>query len=91
MTEIFVLLAFGLAVGRIARGVSGMGRSADRLMMAAVWVLLFLLGHSLGQGGTFLQGLGRLGGHALLLAAATILGSSVCASILARWWKPRVE
>lgn len=54
-------------------------------MVISVYLLLFLLGVSVGGNETAMSGLTTLGLQALLLAGASIAGSILLAAILYRW------
>ena len=71
------LFLVGIVVGRMLLGRPKIHHSSNRLMMWAVYVLLFFLGISVGSNSEIIDNIPSLGFQALVLALAALLGSLV--------------
>lgn len=83
----FIVIGFmlvGILVGYLLR--SKKIRFIQGLIIALIWVLLFLLGLEIGSNKNVIAQFGKLGLEAFLIATAGTLGSVVLAKLL---WKKR--
>lgn len=83
----FIVIGFmlvGILVGYLLR--SKKIRFIQGLIIALIWVLLFLLGLEIGSNKNVIAQFGKLGLEAFLIATAGTLGSVVLAKWL--WKKP---
>jgi hypothetical protein len=81
MLAILSFLVLGIGIGFIGRRWAAILALADKVTHGAVYLLLFLLGVSVGLNKTVMSGLVNLGLQALLLSSGAVLGS-VLVSIL---------
>lgn len=82
---ILVGLLLGIGLGYALRRREWLIRFSGRIMGWAVYLLLFLLGLSVGDNQALLQALPQLGGQALLLAVGAVSGSLLLLFPLATW------
>jgi uncharacterized membrane protein YbjE (DUF340 family) len=82
-----IVLCFlvGIALGRLLRGRQGVVRLADRFTMGSVYVLLFVLGLSVGTNHEVLSHIGTLGVQAAVLTVGAIAGSVLAVQLLNLW------
>lgn len=83
MIAVILFFAVGILLGHVLRHRSKTIALADSLTMWTIYLLLFVLGLSVGINRQILQNIGSLGFQAAVLAAAAIVGS-VLASQLVR-------
>lgn len=76
---------FGIAVGFFLRNWP-LTHTLTRGVTPAIMLLLFALGVSVGGNQTLMQALPRLGGTALTLTAASMLGSVACVLLIRRFF-----
>lgn len=76
-TVIFITLA-GIIAGYLLRSVKQL-RHVDRSITLTIWVMLFILGITVGENPYIVENIGRFGGQALLISLAAIFGSVVMA------------
>ncbi|WP_374289192.1 LysO family transporter [Desulfovibrio desulfuricans] len=79
------LTFLGMALGFLLRGQPWI-TWLTRCVTPAIMLLLFALGISVGGNETLMQSLPRLGGAALALTAASILGSFACMALVRRFF-----
>ena len=84
MTSLIVILLFaaGIIVGRFIRNNRFARRGIDRLVTFAVYLLLFLLGISVGINDKIINDFSRIGYTAVLLTLGAVLGSLFLAKIV---------
>jgi hypothetical protein len=75
MLTILSFLVLGIGIGFIGRRRAAVLALADKVTHGAVYLLLFLLGVSVGLNKTVMSGLVNLGLQALLLSSGAVLGS----------------
>ncbi len=85
MWIILLFLILGTLAGVALRRQQRVLRWADRGSATAVYLLLFLLGISVGSNQAAMNALGRLGAQALLLSLSAIAGSVLLALLLYHW------
>jgi len=83
MIAVILFFVVGILLGHVLRHRSRAIALADSLTMWTIYLLLFVLGLSVGVNRQILQHIGSLGFQAAVLAAAAIVGS-VLASQLVR-------
>lgn len=74
----------GIAVGYLARKCSFI-RITGKLISGTIFLLLFLLGIAVGTNKEIVNNLSVLGGQALVISSATVLGSVVGAWMVYRF------
>ncbi len=82
--QVLLFLATGLLVGYLLQS---RRKLLEALSVATTWslfLLIFLLGISVGANEAVLKSLGRLGAQALILSAGGIVGSVAVACLVAR-------
>lgn len=79
MLTVVGIMAAGMVVGYLIRNYKKWVKLNDRLTMWAIYLLLFLLGISIGSNKTIINNLGNLGLTALLITVFSILGSVLVA------------
>ena len=84
MTSLIVILLFvvGIVVGRLFRDKQTTRRNIDRLVSMAIYVLLFLLGISVGINEKIINDFSRIGYNAIVLTIGAILGSLILAKVV---------
>ena len=83
MVAVILFFVVGILLGHVLRHMSKTIALADSLTMWTIYLLLFVLGLSVGVNRQILQHIGSLGFQAAVLAVAAIVGS-VLASQLVR-------
>ncbi len=84
MTSLTVILLFaaGIIAGRFIRKNDSARKGIDRLVTFAIYLLLFLLGISVGINDKIINDFGRIGYTAILLTIGAVLGSLILAKIV---------
>ena len=77
MLTVIGLMAAGIVLGYLSRGKSLQG--IPRLISAAILVLLFLLGITVGADGEIMDNLAAIGKDAAVITLAAVGGSVLCA------------
>lgn len=88
---IFVFLLAGALLGWGLRYRRRWLHAADRATTTAVFLLIFLLGFSVGGNATVMTALGSLGAQALALTLGALAGSLLLMWLVERWWLPTAE
>lgn len=78
MFVVVTIMLLGIGAGWLLRN-RGIAPAVGRLVMAAIFLLLFLLGVSVGTNRQIMDNLSTLGVEALLIGGAATLGSVLCA------------
>lgn len=79
MLQVLLFLILGGLLGVLCRERMRIAAHADRLTLAATWLLLFLLGVGLGSQQEILDEFAGIGLDAVIIASAAIVGSiAVC-------------
>lgn len=81
MFGIIIIMFCGIAAGYLLRRMRGIGRVSLTTMITIV-LLLFLMGCEIGADDNVMRNLTSLGGEALLIASAGVLGSVVAARMV---------
>jgi uncharacterized membrane protein YbjE (DUF340 family) len=85
MTQVLLSLAAGMLAGYLIRARKNVAAAAGRAAIWSLYLLIFLLGISVGTNATVMRALGTLGIQALILSAGGIVGS-----VLVSWPVSRV-
>ena len=85
MLTILLLMGGGIALGYALRGNSVVIRFADTAILWSIFLLLFLMGYSIGINELIMGQLHLLGYSALLLSLGSIAGSILLARLLRRY------
>lgn len=85
MWTILLCLFLGTLLGAALRNRRILLKWIDRGAITAVYLLLFLLGISIGSNQAAMNALARLGLQALLLSLGGVAGSILLAILLERW------
>lgn len=79
MITVLTLMTIGIVLGFAIQNKSKIVKSIDPMINIAIYVLLFLLGISVGVNETIISNLDTLGAQALLLTFGGVMGSVVLA------------
>ena len=92
MLTVVAIMFLGIALGFLVKGKSRVVNLNNKLIMWAIYLLLFLLGVAIGTNELILNNLPNLGFKALLISTSCILGS-VLVSWLGYliWFKPKIS
>jgi uncharacterized membrane protein YbjE (DUF340 family) len=82
--HVLLFLAAGMFVGYLLRSRKNVLAAARTAAMWSLYLLIFLLGLSVGTNDAVVRALGRLGMQALILSAGGILGSVLVACLVSR-------
>jgi len=82
MTEILVIMSVGIFFGVIIRKYKGLIYIVEKLTMWAIYLLLFLLGLSVGTNEQVIKNFGRIGLQAISLTLFGVFGSVLISFIL---------
>ena len=82
MIEIIIIMCAGIFAGTLLRGKKFMLAFLDRLTLAAIYLLLFLLGLSVGTDENIINSFPNIGFTAVILTLSAITGSVVLSWIL---------
>lgn len=85
MAFIFLALATGTLLGYLLRGQSRILELGSHVTTLSIYVLLFLLGLSVGADEAITRSLYQLGLEALVLSVAGLTGSVLLAWLMGRW------
>lgn len=77
MLTVLILMTMGILVGFLIRNNMSIIKIIDPSTNIAIYILLFLLGSSVGVNKTIMANLDTLGSQALLLALGGVVGSVV--------------
>ncbi len=86
MHTVLFFLVGGTVLGMVLRRQKWILETADKATHWAIYLLLFLLGLSVGANETVMQSLGTLGWQAFLLSSGAVLGSAIAALVVYRWF-----
>ncbi len=79
---VIFLFVMGIVVGRLFRNKQTTKRNIDRLVSVAIFVLLFLLGISVGINDKIINDFSKIGYNAILLTIGAVLGSLILAKVV---------
>ena len=90
MITVVIIMSAGILIGYLIRNSKPIVFVNERLIMWAIYLLLFLLGVAIGVNEIILKNLPLLGVKALIISAGGIAGSVLLAWIGYRvWFKPK--
>jgi uncharacterized membrane protein YbjE (DUF340 family) len=72
MLTVIIIMSLGIAVGAMARKQPKFLALTDKVITYAIWLLLFLLGLSIGTNEVIVRSIGELGLQALVIAVLTV-------------------
>jgi uncharacterized membrane protein YbjE (DUF340 family) len=75
MWTVLAIMIVGIAVGFAIRKKQSLAKLNDKLTLWAIYLLLFMLGISIGANDTIINNLSKLGFSALLIALGGVAGS----------------
>lgn len=75
MVSVLLVMTAGIIIGAFIHHKPLLVRINDQLISLAIYVLLFLLGISVGLNKTIVQNIGTLGYQALVITLGAVLGS----------------
>ncbi len=78
MVEILVIMAVGMLIGYLLRKRKALFAVIDRMVMAVIFLLLFVLGISVGLNETVVESIHIIGVKAVVLTAGAVGGSVLC-------------
>ena len=84
MISLLVVLLFvvGIIVGRLFRNKQTIRKNIDRLVSVAIFILLFLLGISVGINDKIIADFSNIGYNAIILTLGAVLGSLILAKVV---------
>ncbi len=81
MVEILVIMAVGMLIGYLLSEKKALFAVIDRIVMAVIFLLLFVLGISVGLNETVVESFHIIGVKALVLTAGAVAGSVLCCGL----------
>lgn len=84
MEMVLLMLLSGILLGYILRKGKRVARTSERLTTWTIWLLLFLMGLSVGTNPTLLSHLHSIGTEALAISLSSVAGSIAAAWLLHR-------
>lgn len=81
---ILLVLAAGIVAGYFLRSRTAVRSTASTVTTGSLYLLIFLLGLSVGANETVVRALGRLGMQALILSAGAVAGSVLVSWLVSR-------
>ena len=78
MVEILVIMAVGMVIGYLLRQKQAIFAVIDRIVMAVIFLLLFVLGISVGLNETVVGSIHIIGVKAVVLTLGAVTGSISC-------------
>ncbi|WP_300673379.1 LysO family transporter [Desulfoluna sp.] len=78
MIEILVIMAAGMMIGYLLRQKKALFAALDRVVMAVIFLLLFVLGISVGLNETVVGNIHMIGVKAVVLTFGAVAGSILC-------------
>jgi uncharacterized membrane protein YbjE (DUF340 family) len=85
MISILIVLTAGILVGLMIVSKPGLHRINNHLLNWSIYLLLFLLGISVGTNEEVIRNLGKIGYEAIAIAVASITGSVLFSGLLYRF------
>lgn len=86
MIGVLITMIAGIITGVFIHRKDHLIKINDRLITIAIYVLLFLLGISVGLNKTIVQNIGTLGIQALIITAGAVLGSVLISWVVYRFF-----
>ena len=82
MISILLVLAAGIAIGLLLISKPALHKINNHLLNWSIYLLLFLLGISVGSNAEIIKNLAKIGYEAILIAVASIAGSVILSAFL---------
>ncbi len=82
MTEILIIMSAGMLSGFFIRGRQRIIFIVEKTSGFSIYILLFLLGLSVGSNKILISGFGRIGVNAIAISLASVVGSILLSFIL---------
>jgi uncharacterized membrane protein YbjE (DUF340 family) len=82
MFTVIIIMTIGIVIGAAFHKRTAFIQGAERVITYAIWLLLFLLGVSVGANKLIMSNIGTLGIQALLLSFSAMAGSIVLSYFL---------
>lgn len=82
MLAVVTIMSIGIGIGVLMKKRTTFISFADRLITYAIWLLLFLLGLSIGTNETVVRSIGQLGVQALVISVLSVVGSVLLSYLL---------
>ncbi|HPS56483.1 MAG TPA: LysO family transporter [Spirochaetota bacterium] len=82
MTEILILMSAGIFIGFLVRGRQRLIFIIEKTTGFSIYILLFLLGISVGTNEKVISSFGRIGFNAIIIALSSVAGSILLSFIL---------
>jgi uncharacterized membrane protein YbjE (DUF340 family) len=89
--EVILFLAVGVVVGYLFRSKTTFLTAVGSAAMWSLYLLIFLLGVSVGANESAIRGLGRLGWQAFVLCTGGIVGSILVSCVVSRMFFGSIE
>lgn len=86
MITVILIMTAGIVLGYLIRNKTMLIKINDKLVMGAIYLLLFVLGISIGINQTIMKSLPNLGLKALALTIGGVLGSIILAWFTYKWF-----
>ena len=86
MIEILVIMAAGMLIGYLLRQKKALFAVLDRIVMAVIFLLLFVLGISVGLNETVVSSIHMIGVKAVVLTLGAVFGSILCCGLAYRFF-----
>ncbi len=87
MIAIFIYMAVGMIVGYLLRRHKELQHIISRLNIYIIYLLLFFMGWQVGNNETIIHNIAQMGGIAIVIAIASMAGSSLCTWMACLSWK----
>ena len=88
MFSVLLILLLGISIGYLFRKKQDLIKTADKLLLWSIYLLLFLLGISVGSNKTIIQNFAEIGFKAIVLSLSGVLVSIFLSYIVYRFlWK----
>lgn len=91
MWEIIAIMVVGGAIGYAIRNKKNAAKYSEKACSYVIFVLLFSLGLLVGKNDTVMNNLSELGILSVIIAAAAIIGSVVCAWVLYKFYFKKIK
>ena len=86
MVEILVIMAVGMLIGYLLSEKKALFAVIDRIVMAVIFLLLFVLGISVGLNETVVGSIHLIGIKAMVLTLGAVAGSVFCCGLAYRFF-----
>jgi uncharacterized membrane protein YbjE (DUF340 family) len=88
MFTVIIILFLGIALGYVLRNKKKLLKAADKSLLWSIYLLLFLLGISVGSNQLIIQNFAEIGFKAIILSLAGVLASIFLSYFVYRFlWK----